>query len=358
MARPQMDTMVMPAPPRPTVTLVHGGAVSDVLAESVKACILAAGVDLAWEDVDAGLRAVAKGERPMPDSVIASIRRTGVGLKSLLRTPVGSGYESPNVRLRKELGVFAGVRPLRPLEGIPSRYGAFDILLVREMTEGTYAGIEHEIVPGVVQTIKVMTQEKCERLIEFAFEMAERRGRKHLTLVHKANIMKLSDGMLTRIGRAIAERHKAIGYKEIIVDNCAMQLVARPEQFDVVVADNMFGDILSDIGAGLAGSSVLVPNINIAKDARVYEATHYVGQELDADGQVMANPLALLVPALEMLRWLGFDGHRLRLQAAATIVLREATTVTPDLGGTASTKQMTDAIIAALARVPETAPAR
>jgi len=333
------------------VTLVRGGPISDALADSVKRCLAAAGADIAWDEVEAGVRSIEKGGLAMPDEVIASIRRTGVGLKTLLRTPVGSGYESPNVRLRKELGVFAGVRPLRRFEGVPSRYDAFDILLVREMTEGTYAGIEHEIVPGVVQSIKVMTAEKCERLCEYGFELAERRGRKRLTLVHKANIMKMSDGMLTRIGRAVAERHKTIEYKEIIVDNCAMQLVAKPEQFDVLVADNMFGDILADIGAGLAGSSVVVPSMNVSDAAHVFEATHHIPPEA-ASGQlqpeVAANPLVLLVPGLEMLTWLGMTGPQERLQAAVSRVLRERAHVTPDLGGTASTKAMTDAIIAAL----------
>lgn len=340
-----------------SVTLVHGGPVSDALAEAVKRCIAAAGVDLAWEDVDAGVRAVEKGLAPMPDSVIESIKRTGVGLKVLLRTPVGTGYESPNVTLRKRLGVFAGVRPLRGLKGIPSRYPAFDILLVREMTEGTYAGIEHEIVPGVVESIKVMTAEKCQSLIEYGFRLCRERGRKRLTLVHKANIMKMADGMLTRIGRAVAEQYPDIEYKEIIVDNCAMQLVAKPEQFDVLVADNMFGDILGDIGAGLAGSAVLIPSINVAPDAYVFEATHRVGQELGANGEIMANPLALLIPALEMLDHLGFAAASARLRAAASAVLQLANRaqVTPDLGGAASTKAMADAIIAALDHAPASA---
>jgi isocitrate dehydrogenase (NAD+) len=330
------------------VTLVHGGQIGDALSSAVKRCIAAAGVELAWEDVDAGVRSVDKGLSAMPDTVVASIKRTGVGLKVLLRTPVGAGYESPNVMLRKQLGVFAGVRPLRQLRGIHSRYPAFDILLVREMTEGTYAGIEHEIVPGVVESIKVMTAEKCERLLEYGFRLCKERGRKRLTLVHKANIMKMSDGMLTRIGRRIAEQHPEVEYKEIIVDNCAMQLVARPEQFDVLVADNMFGDILADIGAGLAGSSVLVPSINVSPDAYVFEATHWVGLEARADGEIVANPLALLIPALEMLDHLDFRDAAARLRTATSQVLIAGQHVTPDLGGTASTKAMADAIIAAL----------
>lgn len=329
-------------------TLVRGGPISDALSDAVKRCIAAAGVEIAWEEVDAGVRSVGRGEGPMPPAVIASILRTGIGLKVLLRTPVSVGYESPNVTLRKQLGVFAGVRPLRRMTGIASRYDAVDILLVREMTEGTYAGIEHEIVPGVVESIKVMTAEKCERLIDFAFTLARDQGRKRLTLVHKANIMKMSDGMLTRIGRNIAERYPMIEYREVIVDNCAMQLVARPEQFDVLVADNMFGDILGDIGAGLLGSPVLVPSINVSPTARVFEATHLVGVERGPDGEVMANPLALLVPAMAMLEFMACQDAAARLRQAIETVLLARLAITPDLGGTASTKAMADAIILAL----------
>jgi isocitrate dehydrogenase (NAD+) len=333
------------------VVLLQAGPVSDALGDAVKQCVAALGVPITWREVDAGVRAVQQGERPMPDRTVQAIREAGVALKPLLRTPVGTGYVSPNVRLRQELGVYAGVRPLRPLRGLPSRYQGFDVLLVREMTEGTYAGIEHEIVPGVVQSIKVTTRQKCEQVCEYAFQLAKRRGRKQVCIVHKANILKASDGMLVAIGKEVASRYPEIGVRDIIVDNCAMQLVARPEQFDVLVADSMYGDILGDVGAGLIGSALAVPSINVAPDAHVFEATWHVPVEAAQGPEVTANPLALLVPAMEMLRYLGYGDAADRLRAAVEHVLIEGAVKTPDLGGRASTFAMTTSIIAALERV-------
>lgn len=339
-----------------SVVLVHGGPVSDALGEAVKRCMTVLGVAIDWLDVDAGTRAVQAGERAMPEHVVAAIRSAGVALKPLLRTPLGNGYGSPNVQLRKDLGVFAGVRPLRPLRGLRTPYAGFDIVLVREMTEGTYSGIEHDIIPGVVETIKVTTAAKCERVVEFAFDWAERHGRRQVCVVHKANIMKLSDGMFVRIGQEVAARHPTIGFRDIIVDNCAMQLVARPEQFDVLVADSMFGDILGDIGAGLIGSPLAVPSINVAPDATVFEGTWHVPTETGQGPEVTANPLALLVPATEMLVFLGERVAADRLRAAIEQVLVDGAVRTPDLGGRASTFAMTAAIIAALERGATMAP--
>jgi isocitrate dehydrogenase (NAD+) len=250
--------------------------------------------------------------------------------------------------LRKELGVFAGVRPIRNLAGVDSRYQNVNILLVRELTEGTYSGIEHEIVPGVMETIKITTADKCRRIVEYAFDLARRKNRKRVTLVHKANIMKQSDGMFVRIGKEVAAQNPDIEFRDIIIDNCTMQMVAKPEQFDVMVADNMFGDILSDVGAGLLGSPLLVPSINIGEGVRIYEATHHLKYEKREDGQAIADPFVLLVPAAHLLDHLGYPVARKRLEAAMAKVAVAHQTLTPDLGGIASTNEMTDAIIAAL----------
>lgn len=334
----------------PRVVLLEAGMVSEALGDAVCAIIEAAGVQITWQRMAAGVRAVEQTGEPMPDTVIAAIRESGLALKTLLRTPVGGSYESPNVQLRKKLGVFAGVRALRSLDGVPSRYDNVDVLLVREMTEDIHAGIEHEIVPGIVQTIKVVTRAKSEQVIRHAFELSRRLGRKKLTLVHKANIMKRSDGMFRAIGRAMAAEYPDIAYDDIIADNAAMQLVARPERFDVLVAGNLFGDILGDVGAGLIGAPSLVTSHNSAPGVDVFEATHHVGLVTDEHGQPAASPLTLLMPALNLLRHLGEHDAAQRITAAVGEVLRDPTKVTPDHGGRASTSAMSAAIIAALAR--------
>lgn len=332
----------------PAVTLIHSGPISEALHDSVRRVYAAVDAPVDWREVVGGAEAVQQGKPACPPELIASARETGIVLKPLLKTPVGVGYGSPNLQLRKELGVFAGVRPIRSLSGVASRYQNVNILLVRELTEGTYSGIEHEIIPGVMETIKVTTADKCKRIVEYAFDLARRKKRKRVTLVHKANIMKQSDGMFVRIGKEVAERNNDIEFRDIIIDNCSMQLVAKPEQFDVMVADNMFGDILSDIGAGLVGSPLLVPSINIGDGVRIYEATHHLRYEQREDGQAIADPLVLLVPAAHLLDHLGYPVARKRLEAAMAKVAVAHQTLTPDLGGRASTKEMTDAIIAAL----------
>ncbi len=334
----------------PKVVLLEAGPVSEALGDAVCAIVQAAGVTIAWQRMAAGVRSVEQSGDPMPAEVLAAIRESGLCLKTLLRTPVGGSYESPNVQLRKKLGVFAGVRALRSLPAVSSRYQDVDVLLVREMTEDIHAGIEHEIVPGVVQTIKVVTRAKSEQVIRHAFELCRRLGRKKLTLVHKANIMKRSDGMFRAVGRAMAAEYPDIAYDDIIADNAAMQLVARPERFDVLVAGNLFGDILADVGAGLVGAPSLVTGHNTAPgDVHVFEATHHVGLVTGDDGQPAATPLTLLMPALDLLRHLGEQAAADRITAAVDATLRDPSLVTPDHGGRASTSEMAAAIIAALA---------
>ena len=333
----------------PSVALLQGGATSDALSDAVQRVVAAAGVQINWIPTPAGVRAVEACGEPMPASTVQAVRDAGLCLKPLLRTPYGKGYVSPNVTLRKELGVFAGVRRVRSLAGMESRYDDVDLLLVRELTEGTYSGIEHTIIPGVVETIKVTTRVKAEQVIRFAFEEAQRRGRGGVTLVHKANIMKMSDGLFRRIGREISAEYPGITYRDIIADNAAMQMVARPEQFDVIVAANLFGDILGDIGAGLVGSSLIVTSINTSKDVRVFEATLHVGVGGNDSNAQAASPLALLMPALDLLNHLGHKSAADRIRGAISTVLTDGAQVVPAHGGSASTSAMTDAIIAAMA---------
>ena len=331
-----------------TVALLQGGPTSDALSEAVQRIIAASGVDIAWKTLSAGVRAVEESGDPMPQETISAIRSIGLCLKPLLRTPVGGGYTSPNVTLRQALGVFAGVRAIRSLRGVPSRYDDVDLILVRELTEGTYAGIEHTIIPGVVETIKVMTREKAEQVIRFAFDEARRRQRKQVTVVHKANIMKMSDGLFRNVGRRIAAESDDIAHRDIIADNAAMQMVARPEQFDVLVAGNLFGDILGDIGAGLVGSSLLVTSVNAASGVKVFEATQHVGRTCNAKGEVSASPLALLMPAIDLLHHLEEHDAAERIRAATSTVLSAGDRLTVAHDGVASTSEMADAIIEAL----------
>ncbi|MBP46582.1 MAG: isocitrate dehydrogenase [Myxococcales bacterium] len=328
-----------------TVAVLQGGPTSDALSDAVQQVIAAAGLNIQWRTLPAGVRAVEQSGDPMPPETIDAIRSVGLCLKPLLRTPVGKGYTSPNVTLRQKLGVFAGVRAIRSLNGITSRYQNVDLVLVRELTEGTYAGIEHTIIPGVVETIKVMTQGKAEQVIRFAFDEARRRGRRTVTVVHKANIMKMSDGLFRNIGRQIALDNKDIEHRDIIADNAAMQMVARPEQFDVLVAGNLFGDILGDIGAGLVGSSLLVTSVNAADSVKVFEATQHVGRTRNPAGEISASPLALLMPALDLLEHLEEHEAAQRIRQAASDVLCAKARLTVAHGGISSTSEMTAAII-------------
>lgn len=330
------------------VVTLYGGSTSRAVNDAAKRVVDATDAGVLWQDMAAGTCAVQECGDPLPKATLDAILEAGLCLQPLLKTPVGGGYTSPNVTIRKAIGTFAGVRRLRTVAGVASRYEDVDILLVREMTEGTYAGIEHEIIPGVVETIKVSTESKCRALIQYGFELARRRDRKHLTLVHKANIMKMSDGMLCRVGDEVAADYPNIGFRKMIADNAAMQLVGRPTQFDVIVADNLFGDILGDIGAGVVGNQVFVTGVNVGSKALVFQATHVPDITRNSAGELAINPLLMLIPAMDMLRHVGRTDERNRLIDAVVAVLKERRYVTPDLGGDASTNQMADAIIAAL----------
>ncbi len=329
-----------------TVTLIPGDGIGREVAAATRRLVAATGVTIEWEEVSAGLQAFNRSGNPMPDDTVASIRRNRVALKGRILTPVGKGYESPNVRLRKELNLFAAVRPIKSQPGVPSRYRDVDLVIIRETTEDVYAGIEHRVVPGVVQSLKITTATACRRVIRFAFEFARAHGRKQLTLVHKANIMKQSDGLFIRCGEEIARDFPDVTFKTIIADNACMQMVRYPEQFDVLVAQNLFGDLLSDLGAGLVGGiSAVYGLLRDDSDIHVFEAIHGLAHELE--GQGVANPLTFIRPAVELLRHLGEGDAASAIDRSIAATL-EAGIKTRDLGGEASTEGFVDALIARL----------
>ena len=341
-----------PAAPRPdtrpakhTVTLIPGDSIGEEVAEAVVKIVAASGASVGWDRQAGGQKAQARHGSSLPPALIESIRKNKVALKGRIGTPVGSGaaLASPNVTLRKVLDLYASVRPARNLPGLKSRYEGIDLIVIRENTEDLYAGIEHEVVPGVVESLKVVTQAASSRIARFAFDYAVKQGRRSVTCVHKANILKLSDGLFLECVRAVSGDFPGIEYREMIADNCLMQLVRNPWQFDVLVMGNMLGDIVSDLCAGLAGGLGAVPGINIGDDAIVFEAIH--GHAPHLEGQDLANPLTLLVPAVEMLRHLREREAAERIMTGLGRVLTEARILTPDLGGTSHTSEMTQAII-------------
>jgi isocitrate dehydrogenase (NAD+) len=332
------------------VTLIQGGGIGLDIVPAVQKVVAAAGVTIEWDEYYAGGAALERGGKAIPDEMLRSARETGLVLKTrLLPAPPGvPGMQEVNynVRIRRELGLFASVRPLKNLPALPARFQGVDILLIRELTEDLYGAIEHEIVPGVVQSIKVVTEAASRRFFRFAFEFARAAGRKTLTCVHKANILKLGDGLLLEAFRAAAKDFPDLQAREVIVDNCCMQMVSRPTQFDVLVAGNLFGDIVSDLGAGLVGGISATHAINVGDGLRVFETFH--GATREEIGPDRANPLPLLLPAVDLLEMVGEKGAASRIYRAIGTVLTERRALTPDLGGSAGSRAMADAIIAAL----------
>ncbi|MDX1503064.1 MAG: isocitrate/isopropylmalate dehydrogenase family protein [Thermoanaerobaculia bacterium] len=325
------------------ITLIPGDGIGPEVTAAAKRVLEASGADIEWETHEAGSEALAKTGDPLPRPIIDSIRRTGVALKGPVTTPVGRGFSSVNVRLRKSLELFANVRPVDTLPNLPSRYEGVDLVVVRENTEGLYSGLEHEVVPGVVESLKIVTRAASLRIAEFAFEYARRHGRRRITAVHKANIMKRSDGLFLECFREVAERYPEIESEDRIVDNMAMQLVARPEAWDVLVMDNLYGDILSDLCAGLVGGLGVVPGANIGSDAAVFEAVH--GSAPDIAGRNLANPTALVRSGVLMLEHLGMVDEAARVRTALLEVVGRRGIRTPDVGGSASTTEFTDALV-------------
>jgi isocitrate dehydrogenase (NAD+) len=335
------------------VTLVQGGGIGLDQAPAVQRIVRAAGIDIDWDEHLAGLASIQQGGPPLPPAMLDSVRATGRALKTKLLSPPASAGRTPgraegnfNVQFRRELGLFASVRPLKNLHGLPARFQGVDMLVIRELTEDLYAAIEHEIVPGVVQSIKVVTETACRRFLRFAFGWAGNAGRKSVCCVHKANILKLADGLFLDAFRATAGEFPELQTRELIVDNCCMQMVSRPQQFDVLVMGNLYGDLVSDLAAGIVGGISATAGINVGDGVRVYESFH--GGSREAIGPDRANPLPLLLPAVDLLEAVGHGEAAQRILTAVETVLTERRALTPDLGGTATTTQMADAIIAAL----------
>jgi isocitrate dehydrogenase (NAD+) len=329
---------------RTKVTLIPGDGIGPEVARAATRVLDASGADLDWEPQVAGAEALKQGEKdPLPDHVLESIVRNKVALKGPIETKIGGGFKSINVRLRQELDLYANLRPSRSLPSIKSRFENVDIVVVRENTEGLYSGIEHEVVPGVMESLKIITEKASTRIAEFAFEYAMRHGRKKVTAVHKANIMKLSDGLFLDCFRKVAARYPDIKADDKIVDNMCMQLVMVPEKTDVLVMENLYGDIVSDLCAGLVGGLGVVPGANLGTHASIFEAVH--GTAPDIAGQDLANPLAIIRSGIMMLYHLHKDEQAERVRRALRKVIVDKGIKTRDLGGQATTTQFTDAIV-------------
>jgi isocitrate dehydrogenase (NAD+) len=329
-----------------TITLIPGDGIGPEVTAAVTRILAAAGVDIRWETFDAGVGAVEKYGTPLPQELLDSIRKNKLALKGPVTTPVGEGFTSVNVGLRKALDLYANLRPVKNIPHVRSRFEHVDLVIVRENTEDLYSGIEHEVVPGVIESIKIITESASMRIARFAFEYARRLKRTRVTAIHKANIMKMSDGLFINCAQAVSADYPDIGYDTQIVDAACMNLVMRPEKFDVLLLPNLYGDIVSDLCAGLVGGLGTVGAANLGVDTGVFEAVH--GSAPDIAGKNIANPTALLRSALLLLEHIG-EGHAAsRIEAALFRALTTPARTTRDLGGSASTTEFTDAIVQAL----------
>ena len=328
------------------MVLIQGGGVGLDEEAAARLIVTAAGVEVEWQVFSAGLAAMEQGLPPLPPAMLEAVRGAGAALKTKLLNPPEGQETNFNVELRRALGLFASVRPIRNLPGIPARFRGVDILLVREITEDLYSAGEHQIVPGVVQSIKVVTETACRRVCVFAFELARARGRRTIHCVHKANILKLADGLFLDCFRQTARDFPGIQTREMIVDNCCMQLVSNPAQFDMMVTGNLYGDLLSDLGAGLVGGISATVGINHGVGVRVYESIH--GAPREVVGADRGNPLPIIFAAAALLEDQGEGAAAGRIRAAAERVLTEGRVRTPDLGGNAGTVEMATAIASAI----------
>jgi len=333
------------------ITLIPGDGIGPEVTGATVRILEATGVKFEWERFDAGAEAFAKYKEYIPKELNDSIERTRIGLKGPVTTPVGGGFSSINVELRKRFELFANFRPVRNLPHIPTRYPDIDLIVVRENTEGLYSGIEHEVVPGVVESLKIITEKASTRISRFAFEYARKNGRKKVHCIHKANIMKMSDGLFLRCSRKVAEEYPEITYGEHIVDNTCMQLVMNPYQYDILLLENLYGDIVSDLCAGLVGGLGLVPGANFGHECAIFEAVH--GSAPDIAGKNIANPTAVLRSALIMLRHIGEADAALKIRNALEKVYRTRDKLTRDVGGQAGTSQFADAVIEEIQKAAE-----
>ena len=328
------------------VALIPGDGIGPEVTAAARRIVDATGVAIEWKTVQAGQIALDELGEPLPATTLDAIRNSAATLKGPTATPSGSGFRSVNVELRQKLQLFANYRPARSMPGVPSRYENVDLIVVRENTEGLYSGLEHEVVPGVVESLRIVTEPASERIARFAFETARRQGRRRVTCVHKANILKLSDGLFLRTCRRVAASFPDIECDDCIVDAAAMKLVLNPHAFDVLVMENLFGDILSDLTSGLVGGLGLTPSANIGDGVAVFEAVH--GSAPDIAGKGLANPTALILSAVLMLRYLGEQAAADRIESAVKNVYATGQTLTGDLGGKATTGQFVDAVLAAI----------
>jgi isocitrate dehydrogenase (NAD+) len=329
------------------ITLIPGDGIGPEVSSGVKRILEAAGVKIEWEEMPARAEVERRGIGFMQSGVVESIRKNRVALKGPMTTEIGTGAPSINVGLRKALDLYANLRPVKNLEGVQARFENVDLVLIRENTEDLYAGLEHTVVPGVVESLKIITERASTRIARYAFEYARKHGRKKIHAIHKANIMKLSDGLFLASIRKVAEGYKDIEYKELIIDNACMQMVLDPHQFDMLLLTNLYGDIMSDLAAGLVGGLGVVPSGNIGDEAAIFEAVH--GTAPDIAGKGVANPTALLLSAIMMLDHIGEAKAARRVEGALHQVYRERKALTRDVGGKATTKEFTDAVIGALA---------
>jgi isocitrate dehydrogenase (NAD+) len=331
------------------VTLLPGEGIGPEVSAAVRRILEATGVKIEWEVLEARAEntdtTTVKGA-VLNKAAIESVRKNKVGLKGPMATAVAGGAPSVNVALRKSLELYANLRPVKNLPGVKSHFQNVDVVIVRENTEDLYSGLEHEVVPGVVESLKIITEKASTRIAKFAFEYARKMGRKKIHAIHKANIMKLSDGLFLKSVRAVAEKYSDIEYKELIVDNACMQIVIDPQQFDVLLLPNLYGDVMSDLAAGLVGGLGVVPSGNIGEDGAIFEAVH--GTAPDIAGKGLANPTALLMSAVMMLNHIGEGATASRVEQALWKVYVEGKHVTKDVGGKAGTAEFTDAVIAAL----------
>jgi isocitrate dehydrogenase (NAD+) len=333
------------------VTLIPGDGIGPEVTGAAVRIIENTGVKIDWETINAGSDAFEKYHEYIPKELIASIEQTGVALKGPITTPIGGGFASINVTLRKKFELYANYRPIKNLPSLPTRYPSVDLVIVRENTEGEYSGIEHEVVPGVVECLKIITEKGSTRIGRFAFEFARREKRKRVHAIHKANVMKMSDGLFLRCCRNVAKEYPEITYGEHLVDNTCMQLVMNPYQYDVMVMENLYGDILSDLCSAFVGGLGLVPGANLGERCAIFEAVH--GSAPDIAGKGLANPTAVLQSGILMLRHLDEIEAAEKIQAAMEKTYKEKEHITRDVGGTASTSEFADAVIANMESVAE-----
>ncbi|HLH76597.1 MAG TPA: isocitrate/isopropylmalate dehydrogenase family protein [Candidatus Binataceae bacterium] len=331
-----------------TVTLIPGDGIGPEVIEAAVRVVEHAGVQIQWDRQIAGATALKTVGNPVPDALLKSLRQTGLALKGPLETRVGEGYRSINVYLRKTFNLYANLRPIQSLSGVVTRFHDVDLIVVRENTEDLYAGLEHQLVPGVVESIKLITARASTRIARFAFEYARRERRQTVTAIHKANIMKLSDGLFLKCARQVARHYPEIKYQEQIVDAACMRLVTEPAAFDVLLLENLYGDIVSDLCAGLVGGLGLVPGANYGDKGAIFEAVH--GTAPDIAGKGVANPTAAILSAAMLLDYIGETTAARRIRAATSAVLKSGRVLTSDLGGRATTAQLTEAIGAVLQR--------